>query len=135
MEEKIPIVEIEKIHFKDNYYEDKGYRWSAFKLIEHSKGLPIFDLPLAAIHIGICLWGAETGLTIDEFVHHMKRSLESDLRYPIILDDQGQICDGWHRLCKAIVNGHSTIKAIRLNDMPEPDSILETPNHGTKKNS
>jgi hypothetical protein len=33
----------------------------------------------------------------------------------------GYIVDGRHRLAKAIINGHSTIKIQKLSTMPEPD--------------
>ena len=50
---------------------------------------------------------------------------DCSLNYPIILDDCGQIADGYHRLCKAILEGRETIKAIRLEEMPAPDRIEE----------
>ena len=48
---------------------------------------------------------------------------QADLKYPIILDDTGFICDGWHRLLKSIVEGKDTIKAIRLKVMPDPVEV------------
>ena len=49
----------------------------------------------------------------------MKRTNNADLKYPIILTDKGVICDGWHRLCKAVYQGDEYIKAIRIEKMPE----------------
>ena len=33
--------------------------------------------------------------------------------------------DGGHRLCKAILEGRKTIKAVQFTTMPEPDEIHE----------
>ena len=42
----------------------------------------------------------------DSFVYHCKRVKDCNLEYPIILDDFGQICDGWHRIAKAVLEGN-----------------------------
>lgn len=86
-------------------------------LIEISKDLPVFDIPLAGIDLSRMPW---TINDIKDFCHHYKRVSEADSKYPIILDSTGYICDGWHRLTKAILNGDSHIKAVRLTTMPEP---------------
>lgn len=55
--------------------------------------------------------------------YHVKAVNESDLKYPIILDWNGSIADGRHRLIKALILGHSTIKCVRMNERPNPDRI------------
>ncbi len=35
----------------------------------------------------------------------MKRVLNTDLNYPIILNEEGFIMDGWHRVTKALLEG------------------------------
>ena len=62
---------------------------------------------------------------LSQFIFQCKRVQDCSLNYPIILDDCGQIADGYHRLCKAILEGRETIKAIRLEEMPAPDRIEE----------
>jgi len=118
-----PKVHIEKITMDQNHYDDGNSRWNCLKLIEHSRKYPVFDLPLAGINIGGSPWGDD--MSIDSFIYHSKRVFETSLSHPIILDDQGCIADGWHRVCKALVNGDTTIKAIRLETMPEPDYTYE----------
>ncbi len=56
-----------------------------------------------------------------QFIENYKRVEDCSLDYPVILDDEGFIADGNHRLCKAILEGKDTIKAIRLLKMPAPD--------------
>lgn len=118
---KPPKVKILSFHYSESNYVNYGRRWTAHSLIEHSKKYPVFDLPLAGIHIGGYPWGDSS---IYNFVYHSNRVKNASLENPIILDDMGQIADGWHRVVKAIMEGHETIKAIRLEDMPEADEFL-----------
>jgi len=53
-----------------------------------------------------------------DMAYHIDRVNKADFKHPILIDNQGCICDGWHRVMKAIMLGHTTIKAIRLLDMP-----------------
>ena len=114
-------VEIQKLSLIENDYFRDGCTWSAVKLIEAAKQCEVFDLPLAGISLDVRMWGGTE--TIHGFLYHAHRIENADLTYPIILDDRGTIADGWHRVCKAILQGHETIKAVRLNKMPSPDSI------------
>jgi len=108
---------INEFEFKDGSYTRSGKVYSVSDLVELSKNYKPFDLPIAGIDIGLSPWGE---LTIKSMAYHIKRMNEADLQYPIILDDTGYICDGWHRLLKSIIEGKETIKAIRLPLMPEP---------------
>jgi hypothetical protein len=94
-----------------------GNSYSVTDLIKISSRYNTFELPIAGVDISINPWG---DFNIKHFAYHMNRVLTSNLDYPIILDDSGFICDGWHRLVKAIIDGKETIKAIRLPLMPEP---------------
>jgi len=117
--EQPPVVPVDGIELHENEFDDGNARWSTLKLIQHSKKFPFFDMPLAGINLSGGAWG-ET-MSFDDFIHHCNRVENTDLKHPIILDDQGIICDGWHRVCKAILEGRNTIKATRLNSMPKPD--------------
>ena len=113
-------IDIESCNLIDSCYRREGYMWSALTLIEATKELETFDLPLAGIDLNISPWHG-TG-TIDGFVYHANRILKTDLKYPIILDDKGTVCEGWHRIVKAILMGRKSIKAKRLFKMPTHDS-------------
>lgn len=113
-----PKVDIESFELIQNNYDDGINVYNVLKLIEHSKKYEAFDLPLAGIDLSRYPWGK---LSIKQYCYHAKRALNSDLRYPILLDPDGYICDGWHRLAKALIKGNTTIKAIRMESMPEPD--------------
>ncbi len=44
----------------------------------------------------------------------MKSVMDADLDFPILLNEDGVIIDGRHRLCKALYLGEKTIKARRF---------------------
>lgn len=111
---------LEKFNYKTNKFHRKGRVYNVTDLIEISKKLEPFDLLIKGIDLGVCPWGE---IDIKDFVEHVIRVNESDMNHPVILDDTGFICDGWHRIVKAIVRGDITIKAVRLTVMPDPIRI------------
>jgi hypothetical protein len=102
------------------YTNDSGEVWTITRLIEHSKGLKPFDMPIAGIYIGCKVFSESR--TARSIAEHVKRVNETDLQYPILLDPDGFIMDGWHRVIKALVAGDETIKAVRFESMPWRDS-------------
>jgi len=52
--------------------------------------------------------------TFRDFVAHIKLVNDADLSYPILLNENGAIIDGKHRLAKAILEGRKTILAKRF---------------------
>lgn len=120
---KIPIVKIRKQGLAENIYTSGNNTWSASNLVQwcKEKKYPVFDLPLAGIDLSYIPWSNLT--SVKTVASHFKRVQLANLEYPVILDDCGYIADGWHRIVKALVEGKRTIKAIRIQDMPEPDSI------------
>jgi hypothetical protein len=40
------------------------------------------------------------------------------LSYPIILSPSGEVLDGWHRICKAFLQGVEEVEAVQLIAMP-----------------
>lgn len=113
-------VELEGCKLIDSSFESRdGRSWNALTLIEASKELEIFEMPLACIDIGVSAWSGVT--TMKGFAEHAKRIQDTDLQYPILLNDEGYCCDGWHRIIKAILEGRETIKAKRFVKMPDCD--------------
>lgn len=101
------------------YTDDVGNVWSVTRLIEHSKGLTVFEMPLAGIYIGSKVFPESR--TARAIAEHVKRVQETDLRYPILLDPDGFIMDGWHRVIKCLVEGRKTIQAVRFEKLPPCD--------------
>lgn len=110
-------LKIDDFHYLDSNYQNGDRLYEVQDLIKSAEGLEVFDLPLAAVNLNHAICQA----TLSSFLYHTKRIEKADLSYPVIIDDSGYICDGWHRVAKAILSGHSTIKAKRLIVMPEAE--------------
>jgi hypothetical protein len=97
------------------------HSWSVARLIQLSKDLPVMTIPLDAL----CINYPYEKLRMREMVMHMKAVNAANLKYPIILDEDGEIMDGCHRIMKALLLGKKTIKAVRFDTNPEPDKVKE----------
>lgn len=56
---------------------------------------------------------------------HVRRCMRADLEQPILLDWNGAIADGRHRVIAAIAKGKTTIKARRMHWKPDPCRKVE----------
>ena len=100
---------------------DDGKVWMVVDLIERAKDLPVKEIPIDHLAIDFNIGG----MRVRDFVAHMKLILEADMSYPIILDDEACLFDGRHRMAKALLEGHETIKAIRFEKDPLATFIKE----------
>ena len=64
---------------------------------------------------------------------HARDIFEADFSHPIILNPQGEVVDGMHRLCKAWLEGIEEIDAVQLPTMPEPAGRLQPNGEETKR--
>lgn len=64
-------------------------------------------------------------LSLRDMVTHMRAIEQANLDYPIILDEDGELLDGRHRIMKALLMNASTIKAVRFNENPSPCKYAE----------
>ena len=62
-------------------------------------------------------------LNLREMVMHMKAVNDANLNFPIIMDEDGEIMDGRHRIMKALLTGEETIKAVRFDENPAPCKV------------
>jgi len=51
--------------------------------------------------------------TVRRIIDQIRLIEDVDLSYPIILGSDGRVMDGMHRIARAILDGHSTIEAVR----------------------
>ena len=102
-----------------------GYdAWDVHRLIELTAGLPVRQVPLAGItELDTDYWSdAEAGPpTVRKVLGHLRMILDVDPAYPVILGPDGRVMDGMHRICRAILDGRSTIAAVVLAELPPPD--------------
>lgn len=97
------------------------HSWSVPRLFELARELPAMDVPLD--HLS--LFYTYEKLTLREMVMHMLAVNAADLTRPIILDEDGELMDGRHRLMKAMLLGNSTIRAVRFDENPTPDKVAD----------
>ena len=96
-------------------------RYSVARLVSLSKDLKIMDVPLDHLNV----FNTYKHLSMREMIMHFKAIQGADLKYPIILDEDGEIMDGRHRIMKAIMEGNETIKAVRFDVNPPACSVDE----------
>lgn len=90
--------------------------WNVSRLFELSRGLPVMDVPLDHLNV----YYTYDTLSMRDMVMHFRAVQDADLDTPIILDEDGEIMDGRHRVMKAMFFGHTTIKAVRFDENPPP---------------
>lgn len=120
---KPPKISFRSIDPLQDYYDDgNGNLYSVAKLIDDAKNLKPFDLPIAGIGLNSIIWD---DCNIYQLAFHCKKVNEADLKKPILLDWNGEIADGRHRLIKAIMLGKRTIKAVRITWHVTPCKTIE----------
>ncbi len=99
--------------------------WDVRRLIALSAALPVIDIPLARIaELDTAHWYLPEGVpTCRSVAAHCALILAADDRHPIILDVQGRVMDGMHRVCKRLLAGQATIPAVQFENDPEPDFV------------
>jgi len=101
--------------FNDQY----GNKWRVTRLIELSKNFKIEKIKLKYININSIIPKKFLGAL--DYIEHIKQVNAADLNCPIILSESGNIMDGRHRICKALLKNKSIIKAVIFKSNPEPD--------------
>jgi hypothetical protein len=97
------------------------HSWSVPRLFELSRDLPVMEVPLDYLNV----FYTYQKLTLREMVMHMRAVQAADLERPIILDEDGELMDGRHRLMKAMLAGAETIKAVRFQENPSPCRVSD----------
>ena len=97
---------------------DKSKRFVIKNLISLASELPVQEMPLEHLNFYNMHPTIES---FREWIGHIKSVLNADLKYPIILDDEGFVMDGRHRIAKAFLEGNESIKFVRFKKTPPPD--------------
>lgn len=115
MAQKMKKSDIKYKYLDGQVYREKNKAWRVSRLIFLSQNFKPFNIPMKALNIYDLFPVSKNTM---DFIKHMKKVLDSDLSYPIILDDEGYIMDGRHRILKALFEGVKTIKAVRFDKTP-----------------
>lgn len=119
------MLQLSEINISNHQYSRTNngvrYHWDVPTLLAYveEQQPEVFDLPLAGIDLSKLMW---TMRDMKGVINHFNRVMKVDLSQPIILDEYGTICDGWHRVVKAALDGMESIKAVRLTSMPDASS-------------
>lgn len=100
--------------------------WDVHRLIRMSRSLVPQRVALSEIgELDENWWyqSADQIPTPRDMTHHMQLVQAADLKYPVILCAEARVMDGMHRICKALLQGHSHINAVRFEVTPDPDFV------------
>jgi hypothetical protein len=100
--------------------------WYTDELWQLSQSLKVREIaPEEVIDLDRDGWFSKDAPTPRNILNHMKRILEADLAYPIILNSDGLIMDGAHRACKAILLDLKTVKVVQFENPPTPSEVVD----------
>ena len=92
-------------------------------MIELSRDLSAFQVPIDSIgEIDSVYWFDEINEpSVRGVAEHARLIQEVDPSFPIILGSDGRVMDGMHRVARALLEGRTTISAVRFESPVEPD--------------
>ena len=98
--------------FKDSMYEGKDGLISAEELLGRPNSgkfkHPVKDFNLDGIRF--------EKISLEGMAHHVERVIQCDLDHPIIVDKNGWVVDGTHRLVKCILLKREWVWVIQLKE-------------------
>jgi len=106
--------------------EGKRLLWYTEGLWQKSKNLIPFEIEISSIEeVDQNCWFDSREPTLREVAKHVGRIQSAELAYPIILNENGDLMDGGHRICKALLDGQTKIMAVQFKKMPDPDEVTD----------
>ncbi len=99
---------------------NKRFIWFTKRLWTLADGLEVFDAKVsefAELDLD-CWFGTEYEPTLRKVTAHSVKINEASLDHPVILNHDGSLMDGGHRLCKALILGHTTVRAVQFSEIP-----------------
>ncbi|MBT4099882.1 MAG: hypothetical protein HOC05_12705 [Gemmatimonadetes bacterium] len=104
--------------------DGKKYIWDTERLWNLARNLSIFDKDVETFdELDVDCWFGNRSPTIREVASHTRRINDVDISIPVIINENGRLMDGGHRLARALLDGRKTIRAVQFEQMPEPDRI------------
>lgn len=127
-------------------YTTNGVSYDIAKLIKYTDNLRAHEVDMRYLihNLHNKSWSDENktykdGETVDLFspidalldsinprsTRHRQRIAEAEMHYPIIIDSYENVIDGLHRLTKAFLLNHNTIRCFVLDKLPEECIYVE----------
>ena len=125
MKSLLQIYSEETTKFEDSCFEDgDGDKWPAPYFYKHAKIQKLKAEKVCLRHLSLLHlpWSGGSIQSIDDFIDHSIRVQNADTSIPIIIGWNGFVMDGWHRVCKAILEGKTHMKAYRFEKYLEPET-------------
>lgn len=100
--------------------------WNVRRLIKLSCDFPVAEVQLTEIaELDETHWYQHEGdsPTCRSLLKHMQLIDDVDAGFPIILDQDGRVMDGMHRVCRAVRDGKESVPAVQFAVTPDPDFI------------
>jgi hypothetical protein len=100
--------------------QEGTHAWDVDRLVRLARDLPVEQVALADVdEIDSVYWFDEFQRpTVRNVVDHIRLVVEVDPSHPIILGPDGRVMDGMHRIARALLEGRTTIEAVRLPVLP-----------------
>lgn len=97
--------------------------WDVDRLIALSASFEVEEIDLSSVwEVDTVYWFDEREKpTVRKVIQHVRLIQEVDLAHPIIVGPDGRVMDGMHRVARALLEGATTIRAVRFDVIPDPD--------------
>tara|TARA_R110002072_G_scaffold56097_7_gene145585 strand:+ start:11567 stop:11932 length:366 start_codon:yes stop_codon:yes gene_type:complete len=118
---------------RENIYaflkDGKRHVWDIANLWQLSKDFVVLEFEISNFSdMDNDIWFCGVTLpTVRNVYEHCLLINAADLSYPIILDPNGEVIDGVHRILKATNLGLKTLPAVKFDTLPAPDRIEDWP--------
>ncbi|MEO7819738.1 MAG: hypothetical protein ABIS18_11460 [Actinomycetota bacterium] len=112
-------------HKHSTIREGRRLVWYAENLWKAASSLEVFEIEVDSIREldEDCWFGPAKTPTLREIAAHSKRINSASFEKPIILNADGSLMEGGHRLCRALIEGRRTVPAVQFSASPEPDEV------------
>lgn len=100
----------------EDYISWNEHDYSVCELIGYSKNIQTRIACISSLSLNYKI--IDPSWTLVQEAEAIKRALNVDTKYPILLAPDGFLLDGRHRLIKTILDGETKVKYRRLQDMP-----------------
>jgi hypothetical protein len=99
--------------------------WQTPRLWELASNLEVEEIDITSLDRNdqVIWFTPDRQPTLSSMAAHYRRCQSADMGYPIILDPEGNVVDGLHRIVRAMAEGSSSIRCVRIREMPAPDAV------------
>lgn len=100
----------------------EGFKYSVMSLIGATKDHEVRKAKLDTLNKN---YYSPCDNSLLSFVEHMRQVNKANLKYPIIIAENGNVLDGQHRIAKALLTGENSIPYVLIKNDELPPYIEE----------